>query len=211
MKMLSTTWFIILLTLCLFGGTGYVTYLMYQPPPKKETEANVDINGKHAAALWNVQTGFIEQIAFELRRREDDLDERALQLQETEDRVHNEMLELQRYQTRLVAMQKKLDDTILVIENEEVKNLRAMAVNYGNMDAEQVIEIFDVMDDIEVVKILYFMEPDIQSDIFSAMIDRKAEDASAGVDSSGPMRVVKLNEMLKFAIPPQKQENTGLF
>ena len=211
--MLSSTWFIIALTLVLFAGTLFVTYSTRKVVPKIPTVQNVNIDGAHVAALWNTQTGHIEQLTFELRKRAHQLDERAEQLKETEERIHNEKLELQRFQTKLVSLQKRLDETILIIENEEVKNLRDQAVKYSNMEPDAVIQVFDVIDDVDVVKVLYFMDADAQAAIFSAMIDRQEEENPVGGGKlmPGPNRVAKLNEMLKFAVPPQKKQGDGLF
>ena len=216
MHILSSSWFIVLLTLILLAGTVFVSFFKHAPPPKSPTVQNVNIDGAAVAALWNTQTGHIEQLTFELRNREYRLDDRAQELKEVEERIHNETLELQRFQNKLVSLQNKLDETILIIENEEVKNLRDMAVKYSNMEPDTVIQVFDVMDDIEVVKVLYFMDADAQAAIFSAMIDRKEEDAPALSQRTkdimpGPNRVAKLNEMLKFTVPPQKKQGSGLF
>ena len=210
MAFLTNIYFIIALTIGLIVATLYITYSTHDLGPSKHTVQSVNIDGADVAALWNTQTGHIEQLIFDLREREHRLEERLVQLKDTEDRIHNEKLELQRFQTELASMQKKLDETVLMIENEEVKNLRDMATKFSNIDPESLIKVFDVMDDIEVVKVLYFMEADAQSDIFTAMIDQAPEDLLPGM-LPGPKRVAKLNEMLKFAVPPQSKPGGGLF
>ena len=214
MQVLSTAWFAILLTIILFAGTIFVSYSNHTPPAKSPTVHTANVNGSHVAALWNTQTGHIEQLTFELRKRARELDGRAQQLKETEERVHNEKLELKRFQAHLTELQRKLDETILIIENEEVKNLRDMAVKYSSIEPDAIIKVFDAMDDVEVVKVLYFMDKDAQAAIFSAMIDQKEVVGFGGAPGSaitGPQRVVKLNEMLKFAVPPQKKKGDDLF
>lgn len=217
MKMLSNIWIIGFLALLFFAAPmGWIVFKEGSKPPElPETMYDKEVDGQAVAALWNTQTGYVEQVAEELKGKLKALDARAAELDQVEERIRQEREELARLQDAIVAEQQKLDDMILSIEASEVKNLRSQATVYSNMEPDAVVQVLDTMDDIDVAKILYFMEPDIQSELFAAIIAANPEAAARQPGSpprlSGAEKVARLNDLLKFTQPPEKKKSGDAF
>jgi flagellar motility protein MotE (MotC chaperone) len=209
MKLLSSIWvpiilaFAIVIGIVLFRGFGAAV----TPPVLPETSHDGDIDGKAVAALWNTQTGYIEQLSTELQQGLSEIKQKKEELKLEENRLKNEKEELKRLQVEIENNRKKLTETITTIESTEVKNIRSQATVYSNMDPASTVKVFETMDDVEVVKILYFMGSDVQSEIFQAMIAAAPAVQVPGLSGNkitGAAKVARFNEMLKFTVPPKK-------
>lgn len=213
MKILTNIWVLGTLALIVFAAPMLYIVATHEVPPPPETMYDKEVDGLAVAALWNTQTGQMEKLSQELDRRKRDLAARETELERRKERLENEMEELRRLQQDIAAKQQELDDMILSIEAAEVKNLRSQATVYSNMDAENTVKVFETLNDVEVAKVLYFMNPDVQSEIFAAMIETypaPAEGQIATTQKNGPKWVARLNDLLKYAKPPEKQaNNTG--
>jgi len=220
MKILTNIWVLGTLVLIAVAVPAVYEFASYEVPPPPETMYDKEVDGRAVAALWNTQTGHVEKLTSELERRSRDLDARSAELDQMEERLKNEREELRRLQDDVIAQQQALDDMILRIENSEVKNLRSQATVYSNMDAENTVRVFETMNEIDVAKILYFMGPDVQSEIFASMIELypapSDEDLAAGGlravnRPNGPKMVARLNDLLKFTQPPETKKSAGGF
>lgn len=209
MKILSNIWVLMILSVVLFLGTSY--YLWTQaagtPPELPATMHDKEVDGAAVAALWNTQTGHIEQVEQELKKRMRDLDEREASLDQMDERIKAEMIELKNIQEAIAKQEASLDSMIHSIEASKVKNIRSQATVYSNMDPESVIQIFYAMSDTEVAELLYFMNSDAQAGIFAAFIEAPVPVAIANDPSQlkGAAKVARLQEILKYTQPPQKK------
>ncbi len=216
MKILSNLYVLVAIVVVTFSGT--LAYLWKsaatEAPLLPETMHTKTVDGAAIAALWNTQTGHVEKVVDELKQQLSKIDTEKSALEQMKERITAEKLELKRIQTDIATQQRALDDMITRIEASEVKNLRAQATVYSNMEPASTLQVFKTLNDTEVIKILYFMAPDVQSAIFTEFIQdpdakstdpKKKEDTTAKV--TGPERVARLNELLKFTQPPEKPKS----
>lgn len=214
MKILTNIWVMGILALIAFAAPMAYLLMTFEPEPPPQTKYDEEVDGASVAALWNAQTSHIEKMVQELKDRQAELDKRAEELNQREERIGNEKQELERIQEDIRAQQQKLDDMVMRISNQEVENLRSQATVFSEMDAEEVVEIFETMENLEVAKILFFMETDIQSEIFTAMVEAgrvRRGGARGNTQANNAERVKRLNELLKVVQPPKKEDNGGAF
>ena len=88
MKLLSNIWFLMILSAALFLGTSAYLYMgaAKKGPKLPETMHTKEVDGRAVAALWNTQTGEIENLQQELEKREGDLDLREGRIKQMEER-----------------------------------------------------------------------------------------------------------------------------
>lgn len=215
MKLLSNIWVLTAIAFVLFAGTltGFWLSASKVKPQLPETMHTKEVDGAAVAALWNTQTGHVEEMVEELKRRTQALDQQKAELEQMRERIDAEKLELTRIQKDISEQQATLDDMVTRIEAAEVKNLRSQATVYSNMDPEATIQVFKTMDDVSVAKLLYFMNSDSQSAIFAALIEDPESQRVSPTSGklTGAEKVARLNELLKYIQPPERPKSTGGF
>lgn len=209
MNILRNPWFLAVFGLILAVGSAFVSYKMLEPPePPTDRELELDlVDGAGAAALWNIRSGELSQLAQALADEKERLKEKAASIEELRERYASEKLELIDMQEEIARMQEELKNNIMIIEASEVKNLKKQADIYSEMDPENVVKIFAEMDKSEVAEYLYFMEEDTIGALFAAMVEQNIEMD----DLEGAEVVANFNRMLRYNKPAEGAEQGAGF
>jgi len=141
---------------------------------------------------WDFWTIEIENLATELtdekaelRKRSDELDQRAV-------RLAAERKELERIRLDVESVRREIDDRVVAIRNDEAKNLHGLAQTYSNLSPHAAVVILTEMDDASAVKILYLMKPDVVGPIFEDMAK------SSGPDGALARRAATFSDKLRL-------------
>jgi flagellar motility protein MotE (MotC chaperone) len=120
----------------------------------------------------------MEDLRQELQERVTAVGRREEDLQDYEKRLQAERAEIEKLKREIEAVRDDLAQRLIEIESSEQKNLKNLAVTYGDMETDATLAIFEKMDDEMVVKILAFMKPAQISPILAEMARTKDGDGT---------------------------------
>lgn len=127
-------------------------------------------------APWGFWTLEIENLAGELKDQKSLLKKREEALAQREERLNAERVELAKQRDQLEALRSDINNRIVSIQSDEVKNLKSLVATYSNLTPKAVLTIFKEMDDNMVVKLLSMMKTDVTSPLFEEMSKQAATD-----------------------------------
>jgi flagellar motility protein MotE (MotC chaperone) len=163
MKFFRSTWFVAIIAL-LFG-MGLQTFVLLSHVEELATAAAavpeevVDPHAPPSRINWDFLSPEMEDLRKELHERVAAAVRREEDLQDYEKRLQAERAEIEKLKREIEAVRDDLSKRLIDIETSEQKNLKTLAVTYGDMEANAALAIFQKMDDEMVVKILAFMKP----------------------------------------------------
>jgi len=193
MRLLNAPWFLALLALALVLGTQAVAFKIYWkelfPPPK-------DILLVHrqdpSPLHWSFSTEEIEALQRELESRLQKAKEKESFLANYEARLEADRAEVEDMMRNVEIMRDSLLQDVIRLEEAEQRNLKTLAKTYSELDAPATVNIFNELDDATVVKIMFFMKPDIVAEILEEMATRQ------GANGALVRRAAKLSDMLRL-------------
>lgn len=193
MRFLNAPWFLALLALALVLGTQVVAFKIYWkelfPPPK-------DILVVHrqdpSPLHWSFSTEEIEALQRELESRLEKAKEKESFLASYEARLEADRAEVEDMMRNVEIMRDSLLQDVIRLEEAEQRNLKTLAKTYSELDAPATVNIFNELDDATVVKIMFFMKPDIVAEILEEMATRQ------GANGALVRRAAKLSDMLRL-------------
>jgi flagellar motility protein MotE (MotC chaperone) len=118
---------------------------------------------------WDFWTIEVDSLASELKDQKANLTKLTEQLEQRSARLSAEQKELDKLRANLEATRKEINDRVIEISADEMKNLRGLAQTYTNLTPRAAVAIIREMDDMTVVKILSLMKADVVAPIFEEM------------------------------------------
>lgn len=118
---------------------------------------------------WDFWTIEVDSLASELKDEKARLAKLTEQLEQRSARLSAEQKELDKLRANLEATRKEINDRVIEISADEMKNLRGLAQTYTNLTPRAAVAIIREMDDMTVVKILSLMKADVVAPIFEEM------------------------------------------
>jgi len=170
-------------TLFIFQAKQYLLTEIYEVYKKPEQEK---------PGFWSFRSREIAKLVNDLLRQNKINREEQAKLKESEAQIQSEKRELAETRNEIENLRNSISQEILEIKKSEEANLSELAITYSNLPPDTTIEIFKEMDDLFVVKILSFMEPDSVAGIFQAMVKQGDKSKSAA------KRVANLTELLRL-------------
>jgi len=141
---------------------------------------------------WNFWTIEIEQLANELKDEKEKVLKQDEQMERREAQLAAERQELNKVRTELEGIRQEIATKVIEIKADESKNIRSLAQTYTNLTPKAAVAIIKELDDLNVVKILSVMKPDVVAPIFEEM------SRTAGTDGTLARRVAALSDQLRL-------------
>lgn len=155
---------------------------------------------------WNFWTVEIDELAKELKDDKARLRKQSDLLDQRQARIEAERQELEKLRAELESMRREIDERVVAITADEVKNLRGLSQTYATMPPAAAVTIIREMDDASAVKILAVMKPDVRANIFEAMATASANDPTLA------RRAAVLSDklrLMKSGVQPPAQAQTA--
>jgi flagellar motility protein MotE (MotC chaperone) len=143
-----------------------------------------------SSASWDFKNPEADQLLAELKEEKKAVEKRQHQLDELAQRLDAERAEITQATDSVNKMQKDFDQSVLRVQQEETSNLKKLAKVYAAMKPDGAAAIFAGLDDIQVAKIMVYMEEDETAGILQVMAKKGAADAK---------RAAALSERLRLA------------
>jgi flagellar motility protein MotE (MotC chaperone) len=162
-------------------------------PPVEET--------KLPPRLWNFNSEAVNQLISDLNKGREKLAADEKNLVTLKSQIDAEKAELGKLRTELEGMRAEIDERVLEIQNDEVKNLKTLAQTYSAMNPGAAVAIFREMDENMVVKILACMKVDRTGPILGEMskvVDKAGEESMA-------KRAARISDKLRLIKPLKKE------
>lgn len=151
--------------------------------------------------LWSFKFQEIENLFDELKAQRKKLDEREAELEKSGAQVASERSELAKLRTEIETLRTELTQTIVEVQENEVKNLKALAHTYASLSPQAAVAIFTEMDETMAVKILALMKADRVGAVFQEMARNASKDPELA------KRAAKLSDRLRLLKPIQKESS----
>lgn len=127
---------------------------------------------------WDFWTIEIENLSNELKEERGRQKKQAEMLDQREARIAAEQKELANMRAEIEGLRKEIADKVIVIREDEAKNLRALSQTYGNLTPRAAVAIIRELDDVTATKILSLMKPEVVGPIFEEMSRSSATDGT---------------------------------
>ena len=200
MKFLASSWGLAILGLLLNVGTTIALLL-----PAIGTLVQPEIGPPEKTALpprmWSFKTEAVEQLIAELKTEREKLEGERKGVVGLQGQVAAERAELDKVRADIKAMQDEIDQRVVQIEEQEMKNLKSLAQTYSAMNPPAAVPIFREMDENMVVKVLSFMKSDRIGPILGEM--GKAPE-KPGTESLAK-RAARISDKLRLLKPLEKK------
>jgi flagellar motility protein MotE (MotC chaperone) len=193
-KILANPIVVLVVALALGVTTGLGWFMQAAKPlivAAKAARAKAAEVGKPEAP-WGFWTIEIENLASDLKEEKAVYLKRMEELKQREERLNAERDELAKQRQQLEALRNDINNRIVSIQADEVKNLKTLVATYSNLTPKATLTIFKEMDDLMVVKILSLMKTDVVSTLFEEMSKQGATDPVLA------RRVATLTEKLRL-------------
>jgi flagellar motility protein MotE (MotC chaperone) len=118
---------------------------------------------------WDFWTIEMENLSNELKEEKKRLQQQSDQLDQRAGRMAADRLELDRIRRDLEGMRRQIDQKVVMIRIDEVKNLKTLASTYATLSPKAAVAILREMDDATIVKILSLMKVDVVGTLFEEM------------------------------------------
>lgn len=177
-KLITNPIVVLAVALALGVSTGLGWFMQIAKPLIAEARAArakaADV-GKPEAP-WGFWTLEIENLASDLKEEKAVYKKRMEELKQREERLNAERDELAKQRQQLEALRNDINNRIVSIQTDEIKNLKSLVVTYSSLTPKAVLTYFKEMDDNMVVKLLSLMKNDVQTALFEEMSKQAATD-----------------------------------
>lgn len=175
-------------------GTGLFMFMKAATPLVAAARAarTKTVEADKPEAPWGFWTIEIENLASELKDQKATMAKREEALRQREDRLNAERQELAKQRQELEALRADIVKNLVVIQADEVRNLKSLVATYASLSPKATLTIFKEMDDTLVVKLLALMKTDVVSPLFEEMSKQ------AMTDPAMAKRAAQLSEKLRL-------------
>lgn len=196
MKILSSSWVVMLLGAVLYLATTAAILLKSKDQfvPKRPA-AHAATNHPPAnvrGPSWEFFNPDLEEMVKELKERKEALDNREKELNLYAARLQTEKQEISQITRQIEDMQKKLDESVIRIREDEQVNLKKLAKNYSQMEPPAAAAVMGGLDDVMMVKVLMFMKEADSAPILTQLAGRSEADAKRVTAVSERLRLTQL-------------------
>lgn len=192
-RILSAPWFLAVLALALTLGTQYAALKLYWEELFPESAKVLILKQKDPSPLhWSFSSVEIDRLQRELREGMETVERRSRELDEYAVRVENDRIQVEEIKASVAKLRQDLMDSVIKLEATEVKNLKTLAKTYAVLEPAATVRIFGELDDPTVVKIMFFMKPEMVGELFQEMALQDAQDTKL------VERAARLSDMLRL-------------
>ena len=200
MKMLTSGWGIAFIAMLLNIGT---TLAMLLPAIASLQDPQIEMPEKTSMAerMWGFKTEAVDELIKELKSEVERLDTDRKGVLAVQSQNASEREELEKVRAEIVGMRAEIDQQVVEIQEQELKNLKTLSQTYSAMNPSAVVAIFRELDENMSVKVLSFMKADRVGPILGEM--SKGVDASTG--ESMAKRAARITDKLRLLKPLKKE------
>lgn len=192
-KLLSAPWFLAVLALVMMLGTQYVALKMsWSELFPKSPQVTVIKRGTPSPLEWSFSSEEIERLQKELEMRIAAVEARETELELYDARLKADRAEIEDVKNAVDLMKQTLLSEVVRLEASEARNLKTLSKTYSSLEPAATVSIFSELDDATVVKILFFMKPEVVGSILQQMADLGRQDEKL------VQRAAKLSDMLRL-------------
>ena len=120
---------------------------------------------------------------------------RSQQLDERERLLDQEREEIEASRRQVEALQTRINQHIVAVQEEEQRNLKSLAETYSQLSARAAVAIFNELDDTTVAKLLSFMPPESAAEILEEL------STTGGANPANVKRAAELSQRLRLLLP----------
>lgn len=200
MKLIKSIWF--LSFFALFINLGIV-FLLIQNVILETKKAKLNLVKNESNVknnfFWSYRTSEIDILADNLYNEKLKLKSREEQIQAMESRVNAEISELNRLKSEIENMRKQLTDKLIIIDDEESKNLKYIVATYSKLKTDSLMNVLGQMDEKMAIKIMSMMKPEQVSAVFEKMLEMD------DMKRTQSKKIAELSEMIRLKVNMPKK------
>ncbi len=153
--------------------------------------------------MWSFKTEAVEQLIAELKSGQEKIATDRKGVAALQSQIAAERAELDTLRADIKSVQDEIDQRVVQIEEQELKNLKSLAQTYSAMNPPAAVAIFREMDENMVVKVLSFMK----SDRVGAVLGEMGKAPERPGTESLAKRAARISDKLRL-LKPLKKETT---
>jgi flagellar motility protein MotE (MotC chaperone) len=184
-KLLTSPWMSVPVGALLYLASTIVFWKTPSPPALDRDHAKAVLSGPS----WEFTNPEADQLLAELKAEKGALAARKQQLDELAARLAAERQELAASSNSIRQMQNEFDQSVLRIQEEEVPNLKKLAKVYAGMTPDSAAVVMGHLDDLVLVKIMFYMKESETAAILEVMAKKSPADAKRAAVISEHVRL----------------------
>lgn len=153
---------------------------------------------------WDFWTLEMSNLAEELQRERESIEQRKRDLDAYAQRLQAEKAELENLRNLIASLRDEINRSVITLTEAEKPNLKTLARTYASMKPAESAPILSRMDDEMVVKILSLMKPDVVANILTQISNLQPATSNIPAELIGSARAARISEKLRLL----KQEQT---
>ncbi len=153
-KLLTSPWMSVPLGALLYLASTLLFWKTPAPPVVDRSPGKPALNGPS----WEFTNPEADQLVTELKAEKGAVALRKQQLDELDSRLNAERVELAAATLTVHQLQDEFDKYVVRVQEEEVPNLKKLAKVYGAMTPESAATVLGQLDDMTMVKTMFFMK-----------------------------------------------------
>lgn len=139
------------------------------PDPEVEVPIKLEEGESESFKEWRFRANEIEDIKLKLDARESELATREKSFELLQAQIENERSELINMRKQMEDLRASIEQDYIIIKAEELSNLQRLASIYSEVKAEATVNVFEGLEDAEVVKILSLMPTESSARVLGQM------------------------------------------
>jgi flagellar motility protein MotE (MotC chaperone) len=197
--MLAAPWFLAVVGLLSSLGVGVMMMLSAQKkivsaPPPVATVAPVEEKPVPPPTVFSFHTAELVEMVEDLKKQKQKILEEQKDVKALAARTLSDRQEVEKIRDEIKELRADLDRRVVEVQQEEVKNLEALASTYSAMPPAASVSIFKEMEEDQVVKILATMKAKAVALVLSEM--GKSPDKSG--EESTARRAARITDKLRL-------------
>ncbi|MEY5016849.1 MAG: hypothetical protein RIS92_3207 [Verrucomicrobiota bacterium] len=197
--MLAAPWFLAVVGLLSSLGVGVMMMLSAQKkivatPPPVAAAVVVEEKPVPPQTVFSFHTAELVEMVEDLKKQKQKILEEQKDVKALAARTLSDRQEVEKIRDEIKELRADLDRRVVEVQQEEVKNLEALASTYSSMPPSAVVPIFKEMEEDQVVKILATMKAKAVGLVLSEM--GKAPDKSG--EESTARRAARITDKLRL-------------
>lgn len=166
-----------------------VATLLFWKTPARPAPERADAKAVVTGPSWEFTNPEADQLIAELKAEKGALAARKQQLDELAAHLDAERQELAAATQSIRQLQSEFDQSVLRIQDEEVPNLKKLAKVYADMTPDSAAIVMGHLDDLNVVKIMFYMKESETAAILEILAKKSSADAKRAAAISEHVRL----------------------
>jgi len=184
-KLLTSPWMSVPVGALLYMASTILFWRTPAPPAPDHGQAKAVLSGPS----WEFTNPEADQLMNELKAEKGGLAARKQQLDELAAHLAAERQELAAASQSIHQLQTDFDQSVLRIQEEEVPNLKKLAKVYADMSPDSAAIVMGNLDDLVMVKIMFYMKESETAAILEVMAKKSQADAKRAAAISEHVRL----------------------